>query len=353
MNRLAAHESECEKKHDHDAGKSIRDEGFIFCKPLKIRVVFDSVEKSPAFITEVRILLSCFHRKNLPIFVKNLGCYDKGKSEKVKKKAMQKEVIEVEICKIRMHPHQPRKIFSRNELEELAQSLRSIGMIQPPLVQPLSNEEGIYELISGERRLRAAEIAGMTKIPVLLLDQRLECSAEAALVENIQRVDLNPMEIAAALKRLMIEYHYRQEELADRVGKKRSTIANYLRLFSLPEEMQQALAEEKISMGHAKALLALPSGEFQKSVFRQIVERQWSVRKTEELVRRFLERENIRPSKVSTRDCFLEDVQERIQRRLGTKVTVNGKEKKGQIVIDYYSLDDLDHILECLGMREE
>lgn len=265
---------------------------------------------------------------------------------------MDQEIIELKLDQIYVNPYQPRKHFSRDELEELAQSIHTVGLIQPPTVRPKEGEEEKYELISGERRFRAAEIAGLDRITVIVTHNNRDYSAEASLVENIQRVDLNPLEISRALRRMIIEFGYQQDELADRVGKKRSTVANYLRLLSLPRQIQESLSLRKISMGHAKAILSVEGFERQLNIHDQIIEDELSVREAEQLAQRGDKIPNRRLEKVSTRDCYLESLQEKIQQRLGTKVLVQGRGKKGKISIDYYSLDDLDRILELLGVSE-
>lgn len=266
---------------------------------------------------------------------------------------MEKHMIEIELSQITLNPFQPRKHFSKEELEELAQSIRSIGLIQPPTVVALPEKEGVFELISGERRFRAAEIAGLKKIPVIVSSQDRHYSAEAALVENIQRVDLNPLEIARALRRMIIEFDYQQDELADKVGKKRSTIANYLRLLSLPKEIQDSLATGRISMGHAKAILSLEGFDRQLVLHEQVIANELSVRETEEAAQNVDKLPKRRLGVVvSTGDCYLEELQDKIQQRFGTKVSIQGSGKKGKISIDYYSLDDLDRILDLLGVAE-
>lgn len=166
------------------------------------------------------------------------------------------EFKQISIEHIRVNPYQPRREFKEEELRELAQSIRSVGLIHPPLVRPVPHSS-FYELISGERRFKAAQLAGFTTIPVYIRHISDPISAQAALIENMQRSDLNPLEIAFALKALMMEFELTQEELANKIGKKRSTIANFLRLLTLPEKIRESLSKESISMGHAKAILGL------------------------------------------------------------------------------------------------
>lgn len=191
------------------------------------------------------------------------------------------QLLEVSIDKIRVNPYQPRRGFNPEELEELAQSIRSVGLIHPPLVRYIPQEE-CYELISGERRFRASQIAGKTKIPVFIRHSTHSISAQAALIENIQRVDLNPLEIAKALKKLIEDFGLSQDQLAQKIGKKRSTVANYLRLLSLPQTIQHSLSGALITMGHAKAILALEEGDKQALLHELILRDDLSVREAEQ-----------------------------------------------------------------------
>lgn len=260
---------------------------------------------------------------------------------------MSQEMLEIELVQIRENPYQPRKYFNQEELEELAQSIQSVGVLQPPVVRRI--HDGKYELIAGERRFRAAELAGLKKIHVLVNQQPGDFSAEAALIENIQRVDLNPLDIAKALRRLVVEFGLQQDELADKVGKKRSTVTNYLRLLSLPHKIQQSLQTGEISMGHAKAILSVDSFEDQLALHAMVVEDGLSVRETEEAAQKGVKPLRKRVAKISANDVYLRDLEERLQQKLGTKVSINAQGKRGKILIDYYSLDDLERVLEVIG----
>ncbi len=262
---------------------------------------------------------------------------------------MKQEVIEVELENIKVNPYQPRKHFAQEELEELARSIQSVGLIQPPVVRPIAAENGQYELIAGERRFRAAELSGMKKLSVILSHHSVDYSAEAALIENIQRVDLNPLDISRALRRLIVEFGLQQEELANRVGKKRSTVTNYLRLLSLPHKVQESLQEGLISMGHAKAILSVEGFERQLALHEEVIEDGLSVRETEEAAQKVGKTPRRRLGDLKTRDCFLVDLEERLQQKLGTKVAISSQGKRGKITIDYYSLDDLERVLEVIG----
>ncbi|WP_068467705.1 ParB/RepB/Spo0J family partition protein [Candidatus Protochlamydia phocaeensis] len=262
------------------------------------------------------------------------------------------ELREVALTQISVNPYQPRRDFKREDLEELAQSIKAVGLLHPPLVRPLPDSEG-YELISGERRYRAAQLAGLSSIPVFIRQTSCSLSAQAALIENIQRVDLNPLEIAKALKRLMLEFDFNQDRLAQRVGKKRSTIANYLRLLSLPVAIQDSILKEKITMGHAKAILALEEEDKQQLLHDLIIRDQLNVREAEQAAARIGEKAKKQQLTYVTRDFYLEQLAEKLQHRLGTKVSIQGKGKKGRISIDYYNLDDLDRLLHLFGLQQE
>lgn len=261
------------------------------------------------------------------------------------------EIRIVEIEKIVVNPYQPRRYFDPEELKELAESIKNVGLIHPPLVRPLPGQE-VYELVSGERRYRAALVAKMKKIPVVIRTISHSLSAEAALIENIQRVDLNPLEIAKALFMLMSEMGIGQQDLAQRVGKKRSTVANYLRLLTLPVAIQNSLAQNLITMGHAKAILGIEELDKQLGVHERVLREGLSVRATEEAVTR-LKSTNIKSkSRPRKESLFLEELTARLQEKLGTKVAIRSKGvgHKGQIQIDYYQLDDLDRLLAIFGI---
>lgn len=259
------------------------------------------------------------------------------------------ELEEVEVALIRVNPFQPRRHFAQDELEELAQSIKSVGLIHPPTVRRLENEAG-FELVSGERRYRAVQIVGLKKIPVVVKKSADHHSAQAALIENIQRVDLNPIEVAKALRSLINQFGYGQDQLALQIGKKRSTVANYLRLLTLPKAIQDAVNSDVITMGHAKAILSLEGFEKQNLLFEMIVDSAMSVREAEEAALRIAEKAKKKNLVYANRDFFLEQLAEKIQQKLGTKVSIQGRGKKGKITIDYYNLDDLDRLLNIFGV---
>lgn len=265
------------------------------------------------------------------------------------------EVREVEVEKIALNPYQPRRVFNEEELNELALSIKTVGLIHPPVVRPLPSAPSgapCFELVSGERRYRALQLAGLKKIPVIIRSSSSCLSAQAALIENVQRVDLNPMEIASGLSRLMHEFGFNQEHLATRIGKKRSTIANYLRLLSLPKSIQESLQAEQISMGHAKAILSLEIAKQQNLLHEMILRDQLNVRKAEELAQKLQEKKEVKPPAAKKSTLHLDHLAEQLQMKLGTKVVIQGKDDKGRLSIDYYSLDDLERILKALGWEE-
>lgn len=271
---------------------------------------------------------------------------------KILRDAGSDELKHLSLEQIRMNPYQPRREFAAEELEELAQSIRTVGLLHPPLVRSLP-EAGVYELVSGERRYRAAQMASLQVIPVYVRLAGDAVSAQAALIENIQRVDLNPLEIARALKRLSVEFGLTQERLAEQIGKKRSTLANYLRLLSLPTMIQESLYKGFITMGHAKAILVLEQEEKQVLLHEMILRDELNVRETERAAQRISNKHEKRKPEGKAPDFFLGDLANRMRERLGTQVSIQGEGEKGKITIDYYSLDDLDRLLNLFGIGEE
>ncbi|MEK6584149.1 MAG: ParB/RepB/Spo0J family partition protein, partial [Nitrospirota bacterium] len=241
--------------------------------------------------------------------------------------------------------YQPRQFFEDTALKELADSIREHGVIQPIIVRHINN--GAYELVAGERRWRAARIAGLNKIPVVIKDLSNEKSLEIALIENLQRENLNPVESAHGYQRLTEEFGLTQEEVAARVGKERSTVTNYLRLLTLPDKIQEYLSRSVITTGHAKAILSITNRNDQLRFAEYIVKKGASVRETELLAKRW----GIKKGKkkvVESKDVAIRDVELRLQRSLGTKVRIQEEKKGGKIVVEYYSTDDLTRILELV-----
>ncbi len=237
--------------------------------------------------------------------------------------------------------YQPRRDMDPQALDELAQSIRSQGLMQPVVVRPLGEQQ--FEIIAGERRWRACQLAGLERIPALVREVSDEAAIAMALIENIQREDLNPVEEAAALQRLQQEFHLTQQQVADAVGKSRVSVANLLRLMALPEEIKTLLAHGDLEMGHARALLGLP-GERQIEGARQVVARGLTVRQTEALVRQWV---NGKPVVAPVAgDADLQRLEQRLAERLGAAVEIrHGQQGKGKLVIRYSSLDELQGVL--------
>ena len=254
------------------------------------------------------------------------------------------EVQRLRVDAIVPNRYQPRQTFAPQELAELTASLKQSGLLQPILVR--RKGDGIYELISGERRWRAAKEAGLETIQSVIRNCGDEESVVLALVENLQRADLNPMEMARAYHRMMNEFGLTQDIIAQRVGCERSSIANVVRLINLPSEIQQLIEMNQISMGHAKVILGLPGQNEQLRVAQLVVSRALSVRETE----KHIESSSVAKKRGATelRRTPLSDVEERLQKRFGTKVMIQKGRRGGKIVIHYFSPPELDGILETL-----
>jgi ParB family chromosome partitioning protein len=252
------------------------------------------------------------------------------------------EVTRLAIELIEPNPLQPRRVFQHDRIEELAQSIRANGIIQPLVVRRRGEH---YQLVAGERRWRAAKVAGVTHVPIVVKEIPDERLLEITLIENIQREDLNAIETAQAFDRLCRELQLNHEEVGQRTGKDRSTIANLIRLLQLPPDIQQLIAERRLSIGHARALLALPTAELQREVAEKSVAQGWSVRQVERLTQKMMEgRQPKTPDQVQADPNVKFAIQE-LERVLGTKVRIIERAKqKGRIEIDYYSSEDLDRI---------
>jgi len=247
----------------------------------------------------------------------------------------------MDLDEIAQNPKQPRQNFEEVALAELASSIREHGIIQPLLVSP---HEGKFQLIAGERRYRAARIAGLTKVPVIIRTMGEQSKLEVALIENVQRENLNPIESANSYKRLIDEFSLTQEEVAKKVGKARPTIANALRLLALPSEIKQALINSEITEGHARTLLNIDDSEKQLELFREIKAGKVTVRQAES--RR--SKSKINQDKEIKKDPNFEAAEKRIGEKMGTKVIIKMKKDGGQIVIEYYSFEDLERIYRRL-----
>jgi ParB family chromosome partitioning protein len=252
-------------------------------------------------------------------------------------------ITEIELDKIIPNEYQPRKVFNDDKMNELAASIREQGVIQPVIVHKAGTG---YQLIAGERRWRASRLAGLKTIPALVKEATKRELLEMALIENIQREDLNPLEAAEAYKRLQDEFKLTQEDLAKRVGKERSTVTNFLRILHLPKEVKQELASGALGMGHAKALLSLERGRDQILAAALIVKKGLSVREAEALASRL---KNPPKQKKVNQSQELHAVEEKLKKSLGTKVSIIAKAKGGRIVIEYYTPEELDRILEKIG----
>jgi len=256
-------------------------------------------------------------------------------------------ICEVECDAIRVSPFQPRRTFLEEELEELAASIRTVGLIHPPVVRPVKGGGKVlyYELVAGERRWRAAQKAGLHRLKVLVRESNDEHAAKSTLIENVQRVNLDPIEMADAFKKLIDIFRMTQEEVAEKVGKKRSTVANYLRLLALPETIKRSVSSGEISMGHAKAILSLENSQLRQQLSEKIISKQLNVRDAERECRK-LQRQ--KKHSQQNRDIHLEEIEEKLQSQLGTKVHIDHSKKGGKITLHYYSIDDLNRLLELM-----
>lgn len=248
-------------------------------------------------------------------------------------------IEQIAVGDIRANQVQPRTVFDDAALQELSKSLAEVGVIQPLVVRPIA--EGKYELIAGERRWRAAQLAGLTHVPAIIRHADRDSSLLLAIVENVQREDLGSLDTARAYRKMALEFGLNQEQIADRVGKSRSAVANSLRLLKLPEEIMDGLEAGKITEGHARALLTISGGANQVRAFRKVVTQGLSVRETERLAPATRASKDRRP----TRDPNVEALEQKLEQKLGAPVRVEGTER-GTITIRFSSLDDLDRILE-------
>lgn len=257
------------------------------------------------------------------------------------------EMLHLEINRI-FPGEQPRKTFRDNSLKELASSIKEKGVLQPIIVSRVG--DGSFKLVAGERRWRAAQIAGLKKIPAIVKNVASKDSLEIALIENIQREDLNPVETAEAFNRLLKDFNLTQEELSERVGKERATVANYLRLLKLPEEIKSLISDGSLSMGHARAVLSIEGKATQIEAARKIITKGLSVREAEALAKNIslAGTKKLKGHKLH-KDPQIASLEDKLIKSLGTKVKIQHKGKKGgKIEIEYYSLDELDRLLEIL-----
>ncbi len=254
---------------------------------------------------------------------------------------------EIDINDIKINKDQPREYFNEEKLSELSLSIKKHGIIQPVTVRKINDNK--YQLISGERRYRASKLSGLTKIPAFIRNNNDDNLLEIALIENIQRENLNSLEIAISYKKLIDELKIKQEELGERVGKNRTTINNYLRLLKLPPSIQKGIKESKIQMGHARSLIAIEKSDVQLKIYHLILKNKLSVRKTEELVRN-LNTKKLSNLKKNIKNNEIIKLESKLSSFFGTKITTKGDEKSGKIIVPYKSTNDLNRILELLDI---
>lgn len=251
----------------------------------------------------------------------------------------------VKITKVEPNRNQPRKKFDEDELQELSDSIKLHGVLFPILVV---NRGDYYEIVAGERRWRAAKMAGLKEVPVIIRDYTEKQIAEISLIENIQRTDLNPIEEAKAYRDLIDKYNYKQDELAERVSKSRTAITNTMRLLKLADNVQDMIVEDLISAGHARALLAIDSPEEQYDLAQRVMDEKLSVRDIEKIVKD-KNKPKIEKKKNEKQEALYHDIEEKLKANLGTKVTITAKgDKMGKIEIDFYNQDDLQKIMDLL-----
>ena len=257
---------------------------------------------------------------------------------------------ELPITQIRPNPFQPRTTWNEEKLLGLCESIKTNGIIQPIIVRKTGDG---YQIIAGERRFRAAGMAGLETVPVLVRNATDEEMLELALVENIHRADLNPIERAEAYQNFINSFNLTQTDAAKRLGEDRTVISNYLRILDLPNEIKQMLIEAKLSMGHARAMLALPSDELRKKLANRAMAGRLSVREVERLVRKYLDGKTEPKEEKKEKQAHIIDLERRLQTILGTKVNIkaNKRSQKGRIIIDYYSLDEFDRLTERMGLK--
>lgn len=279
---------------------------------------------------------------------KGLDTLIPNKNAGVKTEKLIKSEELMDINEIEPNKEQPRKTFNEDSLIELSESIKQHGIVQPIVV---TKKDDYFEIIAGERRWRAAKLAGLKKVPVVIKDYSPQEIMEIALIENIQREDLNPVEEAMAYQRLIQEYNLKQDEVADRVSKSRTAITNAIRLLKLDERVQSMLVEENISSGHARALLAIKDNDTQYNMAMKIFDEKLSVRETEKLIKSLGKTQNPKKKKEELKNDFVyRDLEEKLKMITGTKVTINRKsEKAGKIEIEYYTPEDLEKIVALLN----
>jgi ParB family chromosome partitioning protein len=264
-------------------------------------------------------------------------------------KELRDSLQKISIDSISPNPYQARTVWNEHELAELTESIKANGIIQPIIVRPIGTG---FQLIAGERRLRAAELASLTSVPALVRRATDEQLQEWALVENIHRVDLNPIERAKAYHEYISTFSLTQAEAAERLGEGRSVVANYVRLLDLPQEIKQMLADSQLSMGHARAILALPTDELRRKLANRAMAGRLSVREVERLVRKYLAGTGQVKTTVRSKPPHILDIENKLSSQLSTKVSIETRKngQRGKVIIEFYSLDEFDGLLERIGL---
>ncbi len=270
--------------------------------------------------------------------------FDMNRQNEMSPENIKEKIIELDVDKILPNPDQPRTHFDEEKIKELADSIKATGLIQPITVR---QEGGSFFLVTGERRLRASKFAGLKKIKSIIIQTKLDENLTIALIENLQREDLDPIEEAKAYKILISRFRLKQQEIAEKVGKDRATIANSLRLLNLDEKIQQAISKGNISVGHAKVLLGAPESK-QIRIFNEIISKGLSVREAERLVEAEKSVNTKIKNKSKSKDAHIKKMEEKLISVLGTKVEIHHSGKSGRIEIYYYSIDDFDRIMDLM-----
>jgi ParB family chromosome partitioning protein len=290
--------------------------------------------------------------RGLSALLKDNDTVNNGDSKSSANIQIPSSINEISVESIEVNPYQPRTHFDQETLHELADSIKTQGIIQPITVRAMGNDK--FQLISGERRLQASKIAGLEKIPAYIRTANDQQMLEMALIENIQRENLNALEVALSYQRMITECNLKQDELGERVGKNRSTVNNYLRLLKLPPDIQAALRDDEISMGHARALIGIENVALQLSIFKQLIDQELSVRKLEDLVRESTEgvkkTKVVKDANASHKDPEINHVQQKLSSFFGTKIMIKADDKyKGEIKIPFMNTEDLNRILDLIN----
>ena len=284
--------------------------------------------------------------KGLDSLIPNTIGESKGKADKGTGSENKNPETMVKLTAVEPNRDQPRKNFDEDALLELAESIKQFGLLQPILVQ---ERDGYYEIIAGERRWRAAKIAGLKEVPVIIKNLTDQEIVEISLIENIQREDLNPIEEAQAYKRLLNEFHLKQDEVAERVSKSRTAVTNSMRLLKLCDEVQQMVVNEMITTGHARALLSIEDPEEQYMIAQKVFVEKMSVREVEKLVKNLHKPEKPKKAENKSLEVIYQNIEEKLKESLGTKVSISSKDNgAGKIQIEFYDHDDLDRLMEYI-----